>query len=68
MSKENLRRHTSIKNGLPVLERKESREDLREQIGSEQRMASTGGEQSEVMKKIQNKLRMRKRSTNMNQN
>lgn len=31
MSKENLRKHTSIKNALPLLERKESREDLRDQ-------------------------------------
>lgn len=69
MSKENLRKHTSIKNGLPVLERRESREDLREQpaVDSDPKVACST-EQSEVMKKIQNKLRMRKRSTNLNTN
>lgn len=57
-----MRKHTSMRNGLPGLEKREPTEETKDQ--DNELKSTLNGEQTEVMKKIQNKLRMRKRSTN----
>lgn len=62
MSSSNIRKHISMKHGLPLIER---RDETEESKGDEaDAKFSVTSEQNEVIKRIQNKLKMKKRNSN----
>lgn len=64
MSKENICRKASVKGSLPIHDHCESHEDIKiaPMSNSDKKISST----SEMAKRIQNKMKIRKRSTRAN--